>query len=157
LQEHRFVHVRTDSNEKGSLIHHPQATGTPGSGKTTLAYLLSDYIKEKEPETRVIFITAWATDRQGQRACFHELVQYEGWNIADPQSVLIIDEAQDTYTDKKLWVGVFKTLAHEMFVRMKARVILFASYGSPSMRLLEFATTPITLPDFRRYISPMGI
>ena len=83
--------------------------GTPGSGKTVLANLLSFYIAEEEPDTNVYFI--------------HALPENEKVRTID-DTVLILDEAQTTYEDKDFWTR-FKNPDFE-----KMRVVAFASHGS---------------------------
>lgn len=134
LERHRFLLV----------------SGTPGSGKSVLAELIIQYIQNTEPNTQVVFLSGWIEDIVRQPTYYNENVEQKGWNISNPKSVLVIDEAQETYSDKNFWVGKVKKIANEMFVTMKGRIILFASYGSPSMRFLNFNTTPILIPESRR-------
>lgn len=124
-------------------------SGTPGSGKSILAELLTAHIHEKEPKTQVIFLTTWPEDPKRQLDHYREEVEKKGWHIHNPNCVLVIDEAQRSYSDRQLWVGQFKKIASET-VPMKGRVVLFASYGSASTRLLDFPTTPLLVPKNRR-------
>ncbi|CAG8731670.1 1354_t:CDS:2, partial [Acaulospora colombiana] len=127
----------------GSLANYG---GTPGSGKSVLAELLINYIQNQEPDAEVMFVSGW----KDQVNYFHERVEKYGWDIKNPNSVLVVDEAQDTYRDQELWTGTFKKIANEDWAHIKARVILFSSYGSESARFLNFRTTPIVLDESRR-------
>jgi hypothetical protein len=83
--------------------------GTPGSGKTVLANLLSRHIAEEEPDTNVDFI--------------HALPEDEKVRTID-DTILILDEAQTTYGDKAFWTRFKNPDFEEM------RVVAFASHGS---------------------------
>jgi hypothetical protein len=50
-----------------------------------------------------------------------------------PVSLLLFDDAQDTYWDEMLWAGLFKEVMG-YGPRSKVRIICFASYEGPSYR-----------------------
>ena len=83
--------------------------GTPGSGKSVLAGLLRRYINEKEPHTEVVVVNAWPENLPVQTT---------------PNTILILDEAQTTYSDKDFWTRFKNPGLQDM------RVVAFASHGS---------------------------
>ncbi|RHZ73855.1 hypothetical protein CDV55_107981 [Aspergillus turcosus] len=114
--------------------------GTPASGKTTLARLLQKYYKVKKRNS--IFIDTW-----------RELDEYpsvgddpdlHAWSKLDrmlrarfgsnmdylaPGTILIIDEAQRSYSDTLFWNSIIKErLSHE---GLNISFCLFCCYGSP--------------------------
>src|ERR1700722_18408205 len=101
-----------------------QVRGTPASGKTTLAKLLHGYIRELEPNSIVIRLPSWRTQKTltikgGWRQWLAEV-----WDAQDG-SVLIVDEAQPSYWDNSFW-GMIKEIDKDS----KFRIITFAPYGS---------------------------
>lgn len=136
LQKHRFIVV----------------TGTPGSGKTVLANLLTDYIEDVEPDTSVIFLTSWPRESDWREHSIYarKQVTERGWDRNSLNSVLIIDDAQDTYSDWQLWMEVFKRVAEETFIRFRGRIILFASYGRPDRKFIDDRNATVWLPESRR-------
>ncbi|KAJ5888991.1 hypothetical protein N7495_009032 [Penicillium taxi] len=111
--------------DKGQVLN---VRGTPASGKTTLAGLLYDhYVEHKIPPT--------PDQRSGSYAeVISEKANRAGYDIA-PQTlhraniVVIIDNAQDSFSDHGLWLGLIKsqTMAH-----WGPRIALFSAYGSPT-------------------------
>ena len=105
-----------------------QVRGTPASGKSTLAMLLSRYIRVQEPNVRVIWIARWKLDDVAEYGGWWSyLNKQKGW-IPGEDTVSIFDEAQESYKDVELWNELFKGI-HDYPDR---RAIAFASYGSPS-------------------------
>jgi hypothetical protein len=111
LDSEKVVHVR----------------GPPASGKSELAKLLKDHYIEKS--RRVFFVRLWTTlldgfvddawDRLAER--FHGFAS---------QTVIIIDEAQLSYTDSNLWNVIIKELL-DGTAPVDIEICLFCSYGSP--------------------------
>ena len=105
--------------------------GTPSSGKTTLAGLLyHHYVRLDQP---VVFITGWehVIDPIENLVALCRNRGYEDINQANllaSEFVFIIDEAQESYRDRDLWLGIIKTHSGRMW---GARICLFSSYGSP--------------------------
>ena len=83
--------------------------GTPGSGKSVLTELLRRYINEMEPNTEVVLINAWRENQPVQTT---------------PNTILILDEAETTYSDKDFWTRFKNPGLQDM------RVVAFASHGS---------------------------
>jgi hypothetical protein len=124
LHAKRVVHVR----------------GTPSSGKTTLARLLQAYY-ERQGEV-VIFIEGWKEDIVDPMKYLLDRCEMRGYKRIEPHSLLnalvvfIIDEAQQTYRDSALWLGLIKTQSGR---GVGPRICLFSSFGSP-------ANGPTTFP-----------
>jgi hypothetical protein len=97
-----------------------EVRGTPASGKSTLALLLHHHILDREPTGRVHVISSWSeVDRRGSWKDWMEAA-----NFTD-KSVVIIDEAQMSYSDEPFW-GWIKLMDDTSSIR----VIAFVSYGS---------------------------
>jgi hypothetical protein len=104
-------------------IYYVQVRGTPRSGKTMLALLLGRYIKRLRPNVPVIWVDGW---RGRETRSWSSYLRSKGWRARD-ETVLIFDEAQETYWDTELWNVFFKSI-HDYC----ATAIVFASYGSPT-------------------------
>lgn len=115
LDDDRVVHVR----------------GSPASGKTTLAYLLSRYYHQRNVLS--VIISDWPRDychsytdvlvRCANDAGYRSATTS---NLRDSYIVFILDEAQMTYHDSGLWSGLIKTQNNRQF---RPRVCVFSSYG----------------------------
>ena len=116
LDEDRVVHVR----------------GTPSSGKTTLAYLLRRYYEDRgEP---VISVDGWH-NTPNPTAHLASLCVASGYDEVKPNNLLtwdvvfLFDEAQQSYQDSRLWLGIIKTQSGKS---SGPKIYLFSSYGSPA-------------------------
>ncbi|KAI9371775.1 hypothetical protein BJX61DRAFT_510218 [Aspergillus egyptiacus] len=114
--------------------------GTPASGKTTLARLLQKYYKAKKRNS--IFIDTWRELDEYPSAGDDPYLQ--AWSKLDrmlrtrfdpnmdylaPGTILIIDEAQKSYSDIIFWNSIIKPrLSRD---GLDIRFCLFCSYGSP--------------------------
>lgn len=122
LDEYRILHVR----------------GTPASGKTVLSCLLYDYYKTQN--VPVIWKGRWTGDEGDWRFYFAEMFRDEGHdfvnhsNIDSIFGVIILDEAQMSYGDSGLWLGMIKSQSGNPW---GPRVAIFTSYGSPTTALEE--------------------
>ncbi len=131
LDEQRVVHVR----------------GTPSSGKTTLAHLLyQHYENRKEP---VISIEGWLHTPDPIAFLVNKCnaLGYHGitlGNLINSNVVFLFDEAQQSYHDSRLWLGLIKTQSCRS---NGPRICLFSSYGSPATGPTEYpyGSTPIHL------------
>ncbi|KAL2829696.1 hypothetical protein BDW59DRAFT_32780 [Aspergillus cavernicola] len=125
LENQKVVHVR----------------GTPASGKTTLARLLQQYYKATKTKN-VFFINTWRNlenfptgfnDEPWKK--FRKMI-YTTFNSAQspnnlPQgAIIIIDEAQKSYSDLEFWHTIVKQRIYGDGQDIK--ICLFCSYGSPS-------------------------
>jgi hypothetical protein len=122
LDEKRVVHVR----------------GTLSSGKTTLANLLGGYYnKRREP---VVFLDGWhnVSDPTAHLISSCEAHGYYGitrYTLINANVVFIFDEAQQSYDNVRLWLGIIKTQSGS---RAGPKFCLFSSYGSPTTRPTQY-------------------
>ena len=129
LNEERVVHVR----------------GTPSSGKTTLAHLLRSYYKKRrEP---VVYLNGWhdVSNPTTYLISKCEALGYSGiedHTLLYTNVVFIFDEAQQSYNDLDLWLGIIKTQSGG---RGGPKICLFSSYGSPATGPTKYplGSTPI--------------
>lgn len=129
LEACRVIHVR----------------GTPSSGKTTLALLLLRYYKDRDEPA--VLIEGWHNISDPTTHLIEQSIRsgYNGvtpWNLLDLDIVFLIDEAQQSYQDSKLWLGIIKT---QSFWRSGPKICLFSSYGSPTTGPTKYphGSTPI--------------
>src|ERR1700742_2120354 len=104
-----------------------QVRGTPASGKTVLAQLLGEHIRERDPTVNIIWINGWPQEEVARTGGWRHYLERKGW-IQMERTVFIFDEAQLSYTDWDLWIGFLKSM-HDFKDR---RAIAFVSYGSPA-------------------------
>ncbi|RHZ44951.1 uncharacterized protein CDV56_100341, partial [Aspergillus thermomutatus] len=120
--------------------------GTPASGKTTLARLLQEYYKVKKRNS--IFIDTWR--KLDEYPSVGDSPAPHAWSKLDrmlrtrfgshmdylaPGTILIIDEAQGSYSDTLFWNSIIKArLSYEGLSDegLDIRFCLFCCYGSPS-------------------------
>ncbi len=116
LEEDRVVHVR----------------GTPSSGKTTLAHLLYHYYEDRGKP--VVSIDGWHNIPDPTTHLVN-LCNISGYDQVKPSNLLtmdlvfLFDEAQQSYPDLKLWLGIIKTQSGST---RGSKICLFSSYGSPA-------------------------
>jgi hypothetical protein len=128
------------------LSEFSQVRGTPASGKSTLARLLSRHIQEKETGVRVLWIDGWESDVVRDCGGWSSYLRTEKlWNRSE-KTVFIFDDAQVTYNDVGLWNNLFKGIKDYFPYR---RAIAFASYGSPSL-VFTIKGTPNFVADTAR-------
>jgi hypothetical protein len=132
-----FVNPRTklvdEMIARVQRYHIIRVRGTPASGKTTVMNLMANKLLEKYGQTTPIHtLTGW--DEKEVRAT--------GWNAYLKQETgvcgndwltypayLLLDEAQESHWDGKLWTDLFKRV--EPVVSGSPFIILCSSYGSP--------------------------
>ncbi|KAE8399221.1 hypothetical protein BDV37DRAFT_261238 [Aspergillus pseudonomiae] len=142
-----FVSHRTDTVKKlADLIDRVNVVhvrGTPASGKTTLARLLQKYFLDhndyKDRKRAVYFISDWRKleeySTNGDGETWANLTQMipirfgRARNLSEG-TVILVDEAQKTYSDSGLWNTIIKDRVYGNGEDIK--VCLFCSYGSPS-------------------------
>ncbi|KAL4814713.1 hypothetical protein BDW67DRAFT_165469 [Aspergillus spinulosporus] len=142
--EFHFVSCCTDTVrllaelvDRENVVH---VRGTPASGKTTLARLLQQYYKDQR---RVVyFVSNWGKledyTTEGEDEPWQMLTQCirsrfkltsSARNLS-PGTIIIVDEAQQTYSDTEFWNTVIKERVYGK--REDIKFCLFCSYGSPS-------------------------
>ena len=129
LETKRVVHVR----------------GTPSSGKTTLANLLYQYYKDRGKA--VVLIDGWhnipdPTTHLVNRCIISGYDEATKSNLLNLDLVFLFDEAQQSYQDLTLWLGIIKTQSCRT---NGPRICLFSSYGSPTTGPTQYphGSTPI--------------
>ncbi|KAE8379637.1 hypothetical protein BDV26DRAFT_291095 [Aspergillus bertholletiae] len=135
-----------------SIIH---ARGTPASGKTTLALLLRDRLKDQG--RHVFYLPNWKkyldkVDRDTWNALYEVISQRCPGpippNLPDRDVVMIVDEAQGSYKDAEFWNDIIKPISDNSS-DYNLRIFLFCSYGSP--------LTGVDNKDFCNYYTPVEI
>ncbi|KIM26927.1 hypothetical protein M408DRAFT_24950 [Serendipita vermifera MAFF 305830] len=101
--------------------HFVLVRGTSASGKSTLAQLLYNHIRTKEPTTDPILTGYLFKEECGWLANLKHQCDY---NPNGP-NVVIIDGAQTSYEDLSFWEDFLKPIGPQSL----GRVILFTSYG----------------------------
>ncbi|KIL60852.1 hypothetical protein M378DRAFT_905153 [Amanita muscaria Koide BX008] len=118
-----------------------QVRGTPASGKTVLGQLLAAHISRQEPDVHIVWVYGWPKESGD----YHKRLKKLGWK-ENKKTVFIFDEGQMSYVDARLWGEFFKSM-HD---HQERRAIVFASYGSPTSRLIFQGHPPIIVPDPQR-------
>lgn len=161
IQDNPYICPRTDTIEKLATILDERRVvhvrGTPSSGKTTLAHLLRKYYKRRgEP---VVFLNGWhdvneTTAYLISRCEAHGYFGIEHDTLLDANIVFIFDEAQQSYNDSDLWLGIIKTQSGGS---AGPKICIFSSYGSPTTGPTRYpvGSTPIQFgPTQRISITP---
>ena len=141
LDDMKIVHVR----------------GTPATGKTCLSELLRDYYRDKG--RKVFLITKWEDlSPEDPWGSLIELVKKRNKGFSSPEqdscdlssdTVILVDEAQKSYTDEVLWNTVLKERQATTCV-YNFRLCLFCSYGNPNTGPDETFFTPVNLSHGKR-------
>lgn len=137
LMEYKVIHVR----------------GTPTSGKTYLARLLFEHMKEQQQSLKPIFITWRDNANAVEASCYTKIhTLSDGAVGADfftrKDVVLIVDEAQLSYVQTDFWMECIKT---QSLATEGPCIVLFSSYGSAdSVALRIEGSAPITLEPCQR-------
>ena len=149
IQNNPYTCPRTDTIEKLATILDERRVvhvrGTPSSGKTTLAHLLFDYYDRRgEP---VVFLNGWhnASEPTTYLISQCEAYGYSGIGrhaLLKTNIVFIFDEAQQSYDDSSLWLGIIKTQSGNS---AGPKICIFSSYGSPTTGPTKYplGSTPI--------------
>lgn len=120
----------------------------PLSGKTGMAYLLSRALRTRN--INAIYLSALRME-EGEKfsAFFERIVSDLKWSdflSKKKARVLIVDEAQITYSDVHFWEIVKLTMQRGEYPNL--RVVLFSSYGSfDPYRKTSRDSTPISIPE----------
>ena len=130
--------------------------GTPASGKSILARLLFLYYRAQD--VPAILIKSWPRSGHGAYApvvvqeakdAGYSFITHD--NLDDANIVILLDEAQMTYSNDSLWLGLIKMQSN---AQSGPRIALFSSYGSPSGGPTETtAGSPLAFLDIRKRVS----
>jgi hypothetical protein len=144
-----------------NIVH---VRGTPASGKTRLSELLRDYYRKegrraflikrweglnfKNPWGSLVeLVEKWNDEAQEAPTTTSQSEQDLSW-VLTSNTVIIVDEAQTTYSDDTLWNTIFKErLTPNVY---KFRLCLFCSYGSPAAGPDPTFFTPVKFSDEQR-------
>lgn len=127
LQQVRVIYVR----------------GTPASGKSTLCNLLEHHVKSTRSDIDVQCVQ-WKPDI---------ILPWEDY-LSKTNLLILLDEAQATYSDEVLWPYLIKPVAEGRYGPM---IALFGSYGSPSTGPMSLSITPMQFaPDQRMSLRPLS-
>lgn len=138
LDDIKIVHVR----------------GTPTTGKTCLSELLRHYYRDKG---RKVFLTTKWEDlnledpwdslidlgQNRHKGLLSQSKQDLSWALSS-DTVILVDEAQKSYTDEVLWNTVLKERQATVCI-YNFRLCLFCSYGNPNTGAGETFFTPVNL------------
>jgi hypothetical protein len=116
-----------------------QVRGTPASGKTILAQLLAQHIRQQDPTVNVIWVNGWPMEEIRDTGGWRRHLERKGW-IEREKTVFIFDEAQLSYADWDFWNGFLKSMSDFD----DRRAIIFVSFGSPTSRI-KIKGTPIAI------------
>src|ERR1700761_545046 len=110
-----------------------QVRGPPASGKSTLANLLYRHIQQMEPDAPIVWLESWSMVQvhAASSGWMDYISNVIGWKYhkAPRNSVIILDDAQQSYWDLSLWNELFKPISGSF--EKSFRVIVFAGYGDP--------------------------
>ncbi|KAE8378205.1 hypothetical protein BDV26DRAFT_261958 [Aspergillus bertholletiae] len=137
------------------IIH---VRGTPASGKTTLARILRDCLKDQG--RLVYFLNTWEghlskVDPEYSWDALYTVLRQRypdlsPSNLPDKDVVMILDEAQGSYDDPDFWNDIIKSISDNP-LKYKLRIILFCSFGSPSTGVEKSNRyTPVNIPRRQR-------
>ena len=150
-----------------NIVH---VRGTPASGKTCLSQLLRDYYRKEG--RKVFLIKKWEKlNPKNPWGSFVELAEKSNEELEDApatsltttslqseqghslvlttNTVILVDEAQKTYSDDELWNTIFKA-RQKSVCAYNFRLCLFCSYGSPGTGPDQTFFTPVTLVNKQR-------
>jgi hypothetical protein len=142
LKNDPYICPRTDTVEKLAAILEEKKVihvrGTPSSGKTILAHLLWEYYRNQKE--RAILLEGWhnVTDPRihlVNECKAHGYDEIEPHNLNNANIIFMLDEAQQSYSDGRLWTGIIKTTSGS---HGGLRICLFSSYGSPTTGSTEY-------------------
>ena len=131
--------------------------GTPASGKTTLSLLLKDYYLKNNRKVFLIDVWKPLENFHGKNAWDNFALslqqrypKHSSKDFFASKTVIIIDEAQASYTDEAFWNTIIKKRRSNE--GKDIRLCLFCSYGNPLTGLdtnyLRF--TPVTFGPAQR-------
>ena len=101
--------------------------GTPGCGKTILLYLLHHHIRQFFPQAFIRYYNDWPQNPTG--SLDGRLLGMDPHYPREQITFLLLDDAQDSYSDFDLW-NIFLKSVQGAYTNYRA--VLFCSYGSHS-------------------------
>ncbi|KAJ7211353.1 hypothetical protein GGX14DRAFT_697407 [Mycena pura] len=131
--------------------------GTPGSGKSTLAYQLFNHILRTAPADRVSITKGWKKQQWVEESFvmsgYYGDIQQDPTCLRQGGSVrhwILMDEAQDSYSDDYLWATWLKDLPHGFIF------VLFTSYGRQNTAgtSLQVGNPNAILPHMQMLLRP---
>jgi hypothetical protein len=123
LLRYKYVQV-TSQFEYWGFSDVGQIRGTPGSGKTTLAKLLRNFIMDRHPGSLVVRVPKWLPDLRLIQGWRPWLAAQHTWD-GQGGSVLIVNEEQTLYWYSNFWDNI-KLITPEW----PYGIHTLASYGS---------------------------
>ncbi|BCR89869.1 uncharacterized protein ACHE_51067S [Aspergillus chevalieri] len=166
-----------------NIVH---VRGTPASGKTYLSELLRQHYRKggrrvslikkwegldfKNPwDSLVKLVEKWNEELEGAPTTSFTTTSSESkhdlsW-VLTSNTVILVDEAQMTYSDDVLWNTILKGRQSSLF-GYNFRLCLFCSYGSPETGPDQTFFTPVRLsnqqcisltPQSQQYSPPIGL
>jgi hypothetical protein len=135
IKQYHVVHVRA----------------TPASGKSTLSRLLQHHVEEEDAELPVLWgswpVELLKTSRYDiALECVFNIPPDKNINWLHRRALLIIDEAQLSYTCVSFWNDFIKAL----IPTAPPMVVLFSSWGSAARRAEALTQTPVMLKSEQR-------
>ena len=111
-----------------------------------LAQLLAAHISQQleNHDVHIIWINGWPQKEVKESGNYYSYLKQQGWDELN-KTVFIFDQAQETYNDPTLWNAFFKSM-HDF---RNCRAIIFASYGSPTLRF-NIGPYLMIIPHFQR-------
>ena len=117
---------------RANLYNFVAVRGTPAAGRTTLCRLIANSLFQSQP-LPVYLLQGWPQDEVNATGGWETYLELHtgvsGLDWPSREAYLLIDEAQQSYWDSGLWIGLFKTIAGG---GPGPRVITFSSFGSPT-------------------------
>jgi hypothetical protein len=156
LEDNPYICPRTDTVKKlATLLDEKRVVhvrGTPSSGKTTLAILLSRYYRDQRE--CVVFLNGWHNVSDPTTHLIDKC-KARGYYGVEPDTpinanvVFVFDEAQQSYNHPDLWSGIIKTQSGS---HAGLKICLFSSYGSPATGPTQYplGSTPIQFGPSQR-------
>ncbi|ODM16358.1 hypothetical protein SI65_08358 [Aspergillus cristatus] len=121
-----------------NIVH---VRGTPASGKTYPWGSFIELVSKRDKELKNASTTSFNTTSL-------QLEQDLSW-VVTSDTVILVDEAQKTYSDSVLWNTIFKA-RQKSVCAYNFRLCLLCSYGSPGTGPDQTFFTPVTLVNKQR-------
>jgi hypothetical protein len=128
--------------------HIIRVRGTPASGKTTVRELVANKLFEIPDRTRPIYVfNGWHENDVRRATGWNEYLKRETGVHGDEwhtySAYLLLDEAQQSHWDDRLWSDLFKRVGG---FPSNPFIVLFSSYGSPGRGFAGYDEKHIKIP-----------